>query len=311
MRESKNKPIVLLGNFDGVHLGHRALVKKARELADENGELCTVWSFGVLPKLNHGDGFADITLPALRSAWLRTYGADEVIFDSFERVRNFSPREFFEKVILGELDASGCVCGFNYRFGRGGAGDCSDLAALCREYGLRVNVVDEVKVTLGDNDMTVSSTKIRELLEVGNVKDAGILLGHSHVTGGEVVGGKKLGRTAGFPTANQRIDKNQIKLPTGVYATYCRMDGGYYPSVTNIGRCPTVTENGDIVSETHIIGYSGDLYGKDLRVGYLDRIRGEKKFGSADELFAEIRRNSETAERIFREREKEIFIPRD
>lgn len=309
MREGKGSPIVLLGNFDGVHLGHRALAESGRQLADAAGERCTVWSFGKLPRLKHKDDPSDITPPRLRSGWLRAYGADEIVLDSFERVRGLAPREFFEKVIIGELHASGCVCGFNYRFGKGGEGDSSLLAALCCEYGLDIRIVSEVRASLDGEAVTVSSTKIRELLEQGDIMSAGKLLGHSYVTCGEVISGKKLGRTVGFPTANQRIGEDGIKLPTGVYATYCLFDGRYYPSVTNIGRCPTVTENGDVVSETHIIGYSGDLYGKELFVGYLDRIREERKFPSADELFAEVRRNTETAERIFGEHREEIFIP--
>lgn len=302
----KKKPsplITVLGYFDGVHLGHRSLLAAAEKLRKEYGGRIAVWTFDALP------GKDILTPSSLRAGWLLQYGADLVIFDSFERVKNMNPGRFTAEVLRENLGSLACVCGYNYHFGSGGAADAAELERLCRENGILCITAGEIKGYAEGKSVTVCSTLIRRLVSEGKLADAYSLLGHHFAACGEVVHGRQFGRTAGMPTINQLPPHNGIMPPDGVYATYCMIEGGYYPSVTNIGCRPTFFGNGEKISETHIIGYSGNLYGKNIPVGYIRRIRGEKKFDSAEELVREVERNIITAKKCFDAEQDKLCLP--
>lgn len=280
--------VVALGNFDGVHLGHQALLAEAKKLGEALSLPVAVWSFASLP----GD---HLTTPEGRAAYLRSYGADEVIYDAFRRVRDFTPERFFRKVLIEALNAKACVCGFNYSFGQCGVGHAATLEALCREAGILCRVVSEVAL----DGEAVSSTRIRALLREGQVEGAVRLLGHPYVLTGLVESGRHFGRTMGLPTLNQRFGE-AICLPArGVYATFCRVNGAIYPSVTNVGCCPTVTDGHETVVETHVLDFHGELYGEEVEVGFLRWLREERKFSSVEALKEEIEGNCREAKGIF------------
>lgn len=293
----KNGCITVLGNFDGVHLGHKALLDEAVSLRRKTGMPVKVWTFSELPCKDSG-AKGQLIMPSYQREWyLRKYGADEICFEDFDNVKNMPPWEFADKILFGELGTKMCVCGFNYRFGKGGEGGSDTLLDIAKEYNAGCSVVDAVT----DDGIPISSTRIRKLILEGNVEKAVKLLGHVFYTVSEVIHGKHLGRTWGFPTVNQIFSDKCVKLKNGVYASCAVIGGRLYPSVTNIGTCPTVTDSGKVVAETHILGFSGDLYGEKLCVGYLSRLRDEKKFESENDLRNAISADIERAEAVYRD----------
>ncbi len=283
--------IVVFGNFDGVHLGHKALLREAAKQRDSLGLPVTVWSFEVLP----GEC---LTPTALRKELLLSEGADAVVFDRFARVREYSPHRFFEEIVLGTLDARAVICGFNYSFGYGGKGNAETMAALCREADIACHIVPEVTA----DGETVSSTRIRALLKEGRVEEAARLLGRPPLFTAPVEGGRHFGRQNGVPTLNQSVPQNLCLPKNGVYATFCLLDGKAFPAVTNVGVCPTVTDGSRLTVETHILHFDGSLYDQTVTIGFLAFLRNEKAFPSSDALYDEIRRNVKEAEKVFEER---------
>ncbi len=303
LQRERRRTVTVLGYFDGVHRGHRALLSAARTLCREQDAGLVVWTFDSLP------GKELLTPRALRVGWLLHYGAETVILDSFERVRELSPEAFVGQILDRALGSVACVCGYNYHFGFGGRADASELERLCRRQGILCRTAGEVRGELDGSPVTICSTLIRRLVAEGRLSDAASLLGHPFASCGEVIHGRRFGRTAGMPTANQRPHPHAVLPPDGVYATFCRIDGRYYPAVTNLGCRPTFFGEGERLSETHVLGYSGDLYGKDLAVGYLARIRGERRFDSPEELVREVERNKETARDLFSAQRERLSLP--
>ncbi len=303
LKESASPLITVLGYFDGVHRGHRSLLEAAGRIKKAKGGRIVVWTFDTLPG-------KDILTPSpLRAGWLLQYGAELVILDSFERVKGMSPERFASEILRDALGSLACVCGYNYHFGSGGLADAAELERLCRKSGMLCMTAGEIKGFAEGKNVTVCSTIIRRLVSEGKLADAYSLLGHHFASCGEVIHGRQFGRTAGMPTINQIPSHNCIMPPDGVYATYCLIEDKYYPSVTNIGCRPTFFGDGQKVAETHIIGYSGDLYGKNIPVGYLCRIRGERKFGSAEELVREVGKNIITAKEYFDAERDRLCLP--
>lgn len=285
------KRIVLLGNFDGVHIGHRALIERGRREADKKGLVLTVWTFDALfsPAL---------TVLEDRAGLLRSCGVDEIITESYERVKDLSPSDFVREILKGKLQAKTCVCGYNYSFGKGGKGDPHLLKELCSEHGIEVITVE--RVTEGGGD--VSSSEIRKRLMGGDIEGANKLLGRPYFLNDTVKEGKKKGRTVGMPTANFYLQG--LCLPkNGVYATVtCLPNGKTLPSVTNIGTRPTMSDGRGISAETYVIGFEGDLYGKKIKVEFLSFLRDERKFDSLNEVVEAVKTDIEKAKIIFEKR---------
>ncbi len=285
------KRIVLLGNFDGVHIGHRALIERGRAEADKRGLALTVWTFDTLfsPAL---------TAKEDRAGLLRLYGVDEIITESFERVKNLLPSEFVSEILKKSLNAEACICGYNYSFGRGGKGDPRLLTELCSEYGIEAVTVDKVTLENGE----VSSSEIRKKLTDGDIEGANKLLGRPYFLRDTVKKGAKKGRTVGMPTAN--FYPEGLCLPkNGVYATLTHLPNGeILPSVTNIGTRPTVNDGRGVSAETYIIGFDGDLYGKTVKVEFFAFLRPERKFESLDEVHNAVKTDIKKAKAIFEKR---------
>ncbi len=280
--------VVVLGFFDGVHIGHQALLSAAREMADGIGCPVAVRTFETLP------GREYLTPPPLREKWLKRFGADAVIADSFSGLKDLDPESFVRDILISDTGAAACVCGYNYHFGAGGKAGADSLAALCRKYRIPCRTVGEVRAELDGEEIPVCSTVIRRLISEGRITDADRLLGHAFEICGEVVHGRQFGRTVGLPTANILPPPHAVLPPDGVYSTFCHIGGKSYPSVTDIGVRPTFSGSERRI-ETHIIGFSGDLYGAPLTVGFISRQRSEIKFSSPEALVAEITRNADTA----------------
>ena len=286
-----DRRVIALGFFDGVHLGHGALLRQARRRADALGCAAAVMTFDRHPSaLISGRATPLITSRQDREYWMKTqYGIDEVIFLHFGHAMMELPwQEFIEDCLLRDLGAVHVVCGADYRFGFHGAGTARLLREACARRGIGCDVLDEVSL----DGVPVHSTLVRGLLERGDMEAAARFLGHPHCLSGPVVTGKRLGRTLGIPTANILIPPEVLTPPFGVYAAKVAFDGQTRLAVTNIGDCPTVSSGAPTVVEPWILDFSGDLYGHELRVFLCKKLRGEIKFPSLEALQAEIRRNA-------------------
>ena len=294
--------VIALGFFDGVHLGHAALLRLTRRRADELGIPAAVLTFDTHPDtlVYHQPVPLINTLEDRKYLMEEKFSMDEVILAHFDRAMMEMPWEaFVEDYLLGELGAKHVVCGHDFSFGYRGQGTPDKLRRLCAQRGVGVNVVD--KVSLGG--ITVSSTHIRQLIRQGDMEAAAQMLGHRHFLSGEVLHGKELGRRLGFPTANLALPEGLIAPAYGVYATLVTLpDGSAHPAVTNVGVRPTVHDQLGRLVEAWILDCTAELYGEKIRVEFFTRLRGEKKFDSLEALREEVLRNADETRAFFQNR---------
>ncbi|MBQ9901348.1 MAG: riboflavin biosynthesis protein RibF [Clostridia bacterium] len=267
---------IALGCFDGIHIGHQAVIKALRQPDCETLDQA-VFSFSDAPAFKKGAEL--IASYEDKCDILSEMGIEALILPAFDSVRDYSPEAFFRKILIGKLDARLLACGENYRFGKYAAGDSGMLRRLCEEQGIGCVVVPSVLY----GDEPVSSSRIRAALGAGDVQTAAKMLGRLFSYRLEVVNGRKLGRRLGTPTINQVFPADFLIPAYGVYASVTEVEGVRYPSVTNIGVKPTVGAEAPL-SETWIIGYNGDLYGRFVRVSLVSFMRRECKFPSIDAL---------------------------
>ena len=298
----KHDRVIALGFFDGVHLGHAALLRLTRRRADELGIPAAVLTFDTHPDtlVYHQPVPLINTLEDRKYLMEEKFSMDEVILAHFDRAMMEMPWEaFVEDYLLGELGAKHVVCGHDFSFGYRGQGTPDKLRRLCAQRGVGVNVVD--KVSLGG--ITVSSTHIRQLIRQGDMEAAAQMLGHRHFLSGEVLHGKELGRRLGFPTANLALPEGLIAPAYGVYAALVTLpDGSAHPAVTNVGVRPTVHDQLGRLVEAWILDCTAELYGETIRVEFFTRLRGEKKFDSLEALREEVLRNAAETRAFFQNR---------
>lgn len=283
---SKNETVVVLGTFDGVHMGHRSLISHALKKARVDGKRCIIYTFS-----NHPMSLFCKTPRLLMTAderikELEKTGVDEVVADEFNfEIANMSPLDFV-KMLKMRFNMSCAVAGYNYSFGKGGKGSVETLKALGKEEGISVIVCDKV---LYEGE-SVSSTRIRECIENGDIINANAMLKDRYSLSGKVVANKHIGTKIGFPTANIEADFEKVLPKAGVYATSVTVFNKQYNSVTNIGTNPTVF--GDkLTIETHIIGFDENIYGENITVEFIDYIRSDKRFNSLEELKEQIKKD--------------------
>lgn len=278
------KTSVALGLFDGIHLGHR----KVLELAIKNAEkdyIPAVFTFEphtVLKKPTGCDGYIYTAAEKLRV--LKNMGFRYVYSPDFSDICGLSGEEFARDILAGRMNAASVCCGSNFRFGKKASCGITELCEYGKKYGFEVYVAEDEFF----EGTIVSSGEIRRFLINGDIKQANRLLGASYAVSAEVVAGAALGRTIGFPTANQLFEDNQLVPKFGVYRAETEIDGITYRAMTNIGTKPTVNYGGKPLAETYISGFSGDIYGRTIQVRLLEFIRPEKKFSSVDELKKQI-----------------------
>lgn len=273
--------VLALGFFDGVHIAHRDLLSKAREVARARGLKLGIFTFG-----SSGNIKADVQRlydDEEKAELFEALGADFVVYADFSRLAGSSPEDFVKRTLCGELGCQVCVAGFNFRFGKGAAADSARLAALMTEAGGEAIILDEITA----DGITLSATLIRGLITSGRIEEANGYLGAPYYIKGRVLHGRSDGRKLGFPTANIKIDVSKITPKAGVYRTAVLVDGRIYSAVSNIGTCPTF-EGTETRLEAHLIDFDGDLYGKEIRVYLLGYLREEKRFESLDELKMQI-----------------------
>ena len=288
------KIVYALGFFDGVHLGHRALLEACRSLAFQADAIPGVLTFEGSPQSLMKEGPGLITTLQEREILFRQRGMEQVLVLPFDENLKKMPWQAFYRLLLEKYHAAGFVCGEDFRFGAGGEGTAESLQTLCQKEGLPCSIVKKVEV----ENQVVSSRQIRRLLEEGRMEKAIAFLGHPHLLAGKVLPGKKIGRTIGVPTANLAYSPERVKLPYGVYACRVKVEGKFYAAVTNIGTRPTV-EGENVTVEPWILDFAGDLYGKVLQLELLAFLRPEQKFPDLKTLKDQIAKDAGRAREIF------------
>ena len=289
------KQVIALGFFDGVHIGHQALLHACRDLAKQLDCAAAAVTFTTHPDaLVIGKMPGLINTPQDRERLLRIFGMDRVISLPFdEQMRSMHWRDFFD-LLRREHGAAGLVCGHDFRFGNRGEGNAQLLTQVCEEVGIPCIVVPEQKL----DGVTISSTHIRQLIENGELEEAQRFLGHRHILTGHVVTGRQLGHTLGFPTANIQLPEHIVYPRSGVYACRIGIGGISRIAVTNVGNRPTVNGH-QIRTESWILDFQGDLYGKELTIEFCTFLRPEQRFGSLEELQNAVEKDAQRTREYF------------
>ena len=292
------KCVLCLGNFDGVHVGHRELVYEALRqkdalLSEYPDAKCGAWFFRRTPlDIISGQQTPLITDLSLKLDIFADLGLDCAFIYEYEDIGMLSPEEFVREILKKECGCVFAICGYNFKFGRNASGDANLLFSLMNG---RVSIIKQVML----DQKNISSSKIRKLIAEGKIAEVNSLLGRNYSIHGNVLHGKRLGRKLGIPTINQKIPSELAVLKRGIYVSRTFVDGSWLPSVSNIGIRPSVESTDEINCETYIIGFEGDLYGKDIRVEFLHRLRDEKKFESIDMLKTQVNADIEEAKTYF------------
>ena len=286
----ENHTAVTVGNFDGVHLGHKSLLSDLTSLSLKQGLTSVVYTFLDHP-LNSLKGEKTVLSIFGLEEKIKTFqdsGVDVLILEDFLNVKDLEPEQFVKEILVEKLHMKLAVMGENNRFGKNGAGDYKLLKTLGEKYGFSVHVTKDVFL----DETLCSSTQIRNRLKIGDVKGANIMLGRTFSVSGTVVGGKRLGRTYGFPTINLDIAFQMLLPKDGVYATQTVYRGKTYASITNVGKTSfDKIEMRNI--ETHILDFDADIYGEEVEIQFLDKMRDFIPFSSLDGLCVQLQKDKE------------------
>ena len=289
-------PVIALGNFDGLHRGHLKIIERVKRGAAEHGGTPMAMTFDPHPpRIVRPDKAPPLLMTkAQRIEALHRAGVHCVAVVRFTKeLSQWDADTFVRKVLVDWLRVSEVWVGANFLFGHERSGTFSVLRGLGQSYGFRADKIDPVRY----KDFVVSSTRIRRLVGEARMDEAAALLGRAYYVDGTIVEGRRRGRELGFPTANLET-QNELVPPNGVYATIMTIDGVVHGSVTNIGLRPTFGEATPTI-ETHVLDYSGDLYGHTVRLAFVQRLRDERRFEDVDALRAQIDADKRRAERLF------------
>jgi riboflavin kinase/FMN adenylyltransferase len=285
--------VIAIGNFDGVHCGHRRVIETAQRLAREQGVEALVFTFVEHPRTVLRP---DSPVPLL-TPWpeklerLAALGVEGCVAAHFTPdLAQLGPEEFVLRILLGQLNAKAVVTGFNFRFGHRQAGSPEVLKALGEREGFQVEIVQPYEEDGG----VVSSSRLREMVATGAIEPANQMLGYRYTLTGTVIHGDKRGRTIGFPTANLEVSREKLLPAYGVYACWVDVGGQKLPGIVNIGQRPTF-DPPKLMIEAHIFDWSGDIYGETISVSLVSRLRAEQAFPSVDALVAQIKADCRVA----------------
>ena len=283
------KTALALGFFDGVHIAHQKIIQSAVNFAKENNLSPIALTFDKSPlEILSPEKVSYITDSAKKADLIKKLGADTEFLALSEKLLSMTPEEFVKDILVDGFHISHAVCGYNYRFGKNGAGNTDTLYNLGKKYGFTVEICGEVTL----HKESVSSSNIRNHIREGNIKSANALLGYNFSLTGTVTAGKHLGKKLGFPTANVFFPEESVTPLCGVYKTLVTVDKAKLSAITNVGINPTVGGE-KMRSETYIHDFSEDIYGKNITIEFIDFIRKEKKFSSLDELKMQIQKDIE------------------
>ncbi len=300
------RPVVTIGNFDGVHLGHQLLFHEVAIRAKRSGGTSVAITFDPHPlKVLRPDGIRLISTTRQKIELIRMAGIDALVILPFDQqFAKTTATDFVNNILCETIGVRELVVGYDYAFGRGREGNIDFLRGQGEQRGFPVTVVEAHY----EDEMLVSSTRIRELVMEGRMSDVRNLLGRCYHIHGEVQRGKQRGGSEiGFPTANLKLSEEDLCPKKGVYVTQVLYDDKMYGSVTNIGYNPTFGEN-ELVVETHIFDFNKDIYGHPIRLNLLCHLRGEVKFNSIEELSTQIQKDIATAKQVLAEAAKERVL---
>lgn len=302
IRRKFRNPVLTLGNFDGVHLGHQRIFKAVKDEARKIGGEAIVFTFDPHPL----QVLAPQTCPPFITPFkkkmmlVEMLGIDVIIVATFDLdLANIMPETFVEQILVDKIGAKKILVGYNYYFGKDRKGNVEMLIQLGRHFGFEVKVIEAVKV----NHTPVSSSKIRKLIQGGEMRQAAQLLGRNYRLIGKVIWGTGRGKELGCPTANLEIP-NGLYPKTGVYAVEAIVGNKTYPGVANVGYNPTFGEN-PLSVEVHILGFTRDIYGEEIQLIFFERIRDEEAFEDADSLVRQMRKDIDVARKILPRRSSE------
>ncbi len=290
-------PVLALGNFDGLHRGHLKIIERVRRGAAEHGGIPMAMTFDPHPpRVVRPDKAPPLLMTkAQRLEALDRAGIRAVAVVRFtHELSKWDPEMFVRAVLVDWLRVSEVWVGANFLFGHDRAGNFTSLKTLGQRFGFRAEKIDPVRY----KEFVVSSTRIRRLITEARMDEAAALLGHSYFLDGRVVEGQRRGRELGFPTANLET-ANELIPPHGVYATTLEVDGIVHAAMTNIGVRPTFADGTAATIETHVLGFDGDLYGRTVRLAFVQRLRDERRFDDLDALKTQIEADKRRAERLF------------
>lgn len=297
-----NRPVLTIGSFDGVHLGHLSVIEHLKEKARQMGGESVIISFEPHPRevlypMEKKPGILT-TLPEKISI-LERCGIDHLIILEFTReLSELSYAEFVESILIGRIGIKALVVGYDHRFGKDRTGNFENLQQLSRKYHF---LLEQEKVFVTEH-VNVSSTKIRNALAIGDIRQVNLFLGYPYSVTGEVIEGHRLGRKLGFPTANLQVDNERKLLPAnGVYVVRVKVGEEVHPGMLNIGIRPTVSNDGRTSLEVHLFDFARDIYRQMLTVDFVARLRGEQKFDGMDELKEQLERDKKEAIRLLQE----------
>ncbi|CAG5076324.1 bifunctional riboflavin kinase/FAD synthetase [Parvicella tangerina] len=295
--EIKN-PILTVGTFDGVHVGHQKIISRINELAQEKNGESVLLTFHPHPRkvlFPDDDSLKLINTIEEKTALLEQFGLDHVIYMAFEKsLSRMSPVEYVRDILVNKIGIKTIVIGYDHHFGRNREGDIELLRELGPIYDFEV-----VEITAQDIDeITVSSTKVRRAIEKGDIKIANEFLGHPFCMTGTVVAGAKLGRELGYPTANLQVnDINKIIPGNGVYEVIVQTKENRFTGMLNIGTKPTVADSDETSIEVHLLDFNADLYGQELTLTFIRKIRDEQKFDDLTALKNQLSKDEESVRR--------------
>lgn len=281
-QDMKKKTAIAVGYFDGMHLGHRELIRKMCRYAEEKDLLPMILTFNMSELRAEGKGKKDLFLREHNMALAEELGVEVFADIPFGLICDMLPDEFCKTVLSGEnsLSAAAVFCGEDFRFGKNRIGTVTDLYDCGEHLGFSVIAIDGVQI----DGETVSTSKIKEAVTSGDIEKANRMLGTPYVISGEVIHGNHLARGMGFPTANILLREGIVSPKKGVYITETNIKGERYRSITNIGTRPTVTKDVISTAETHILDFDKDIYGENIEVFFYKFVRPEHKFDSAETL---------------------------
>lgn len=279
---------VAIGDFDGVHSGHKQVIIAAAE--NEYGHIPAVYTFE-----SNCKSARLITDNQTKQELIQNLGIQKIIFDDFSKIKKLSPQQFIKDVLIDKYGVASIVCGTDFRFGKNAEGDTELLKELSKEYKLKFKAIKQYDFS-GEK---LSSSKIRDLITDGEIEKAEIALGHRFIVNGTVVHGKKLGTENKTPTVNIDFKKGMIVPAYGVYITRTKIEGTIYNSISNVGIRPSVEKGKKPNIETHLFNFSGEIYGKQITIEFIKLIRPEIKFKTKELLFEQINKDVQMAQTYF------------
>lgn len=294
----KNKTVVSLGIFDGIHRGHQAVINTACRYKNQGLDF-VLFTFKTDTVTTKGkDGRIEMLLSDdIKKEHFEKMGVDYIYSPRFYEMKNMTAQDFVEQILYKKLNAAVVVCGEDYRFGKGALGNAQKLDLLCKRYKIKTVIVEQAEY----DGKKISSTEIRECIRQGKIKRANEMLGYNYYYKLPVLHGNEIGRKLDFPTINQEISKGHIMPRFGVYITRTKIDKKWWQSVSNVGIKPTVEIKTVPLIETNILGFKGDIYGKIVKVELLDFLRPERKFESLDELKSQVHSDINKTKEFFKE----------